>query len=355
MIDHRPPGSLDRAFHALRAEVEAARVPPGLFARIAHRAEERKARARGRWRIALAASATAAVLLGAGALAVRWRSRPLEVAGFQVASASPDFRSRVSGDLLTVDSGEAWVQVKGLRARISLSGSTRLRRERQGVRLLRGAAAFQVEPRQEAPFAVYVSGGRIEVLGTRFTVVQGDDAGEVSLTDGSIRFVDDRGHETLLRPGQQLRWPPAPIDEVLPPPTAPEAAPLPAPARGTKRRHPQPEAPASSAELAPTEPPGPLAPAEAAARQRSVLAEIDGLRIRREDDRLVSRLDEILAEGVPEPLRERLGFERCDVLAHKLGEERRACVEIERQLMTYPRSEYASRLQQSWRSLGCKP
>jgi hypothetical protein len=346
---------MKRAFGALRAEVEAARVPADLFARIAHRAEERKGGARGRWRVVLAASAAAVVLLGAGGLAFWWRSRPPELAGFQVASASPDFRPQVSGDLLTVESGKAWVQVKGLGARISLSGSTRLRRERRGVRLLRGTAAFQVEPRHEAPFAVYVSGGRIEVLGTRFTVVQGDDAGEVSLADGSIRFVDSRGHETLLHPGQQLRWPPAPVDDALPPATAPEKAPSPSPARETPRRHSPAGDRASSAGLAPTEPPSSPAPAEAAARQRRVLAEIDGLRIRREDERLVRRLDEILAEGVPEPLRERLGFERCDVLAHKAGGERRACVEIERQLMAYPRSEYTPRLQQSRRSLGCKP
>jgi hypothetical protein len=347
---------MDEAFDALRSEVEAARAPSDLYLRIARRAAEQRGSARAGWRMALIAGVTAVALFTA--LASWWHLRPQELAGFQLEAASADFRPQLSGDLLTVEVGDAWLRVTELRARVSVSGGTLLRRERQGVRLVRGTADFQVEPRVETPFAVYVSGGRIEVLGTRFAVVQGDAAGEVRLTEGSIRFVDLQGRETLLHPGQRLEWPEAAVEEAPPlPPALPApdtAAPPPPPA--TKIRH-HPRAPdrPAPARLAPPVPARVQADEAVEAQQRSVLAEIDGLRIRREDDRLVARLDEILAGQVPEPLRERLSFERCDVLAHRAGEERRACEAIGRQLVTYPGGQYAPQLQRLRRSLGCHP
>jgi hypothetical protein len=354
----RDPGSLQEAFTVLRGHVEATRAPADLFQRIAQRAGGRRARG-GHPRRLVWAAALAGALAVAGASFAWLRARPLELAGFEVIAASADLRTDVANGLLTVEAGQASLRLTDLAADVTVPGRARLRREPRGVRLEDGTAIFEVAHRQETPLTVYVSGGRIEVLGTRFTVVAEGDGGSVRLERGAIRFVEPAGGETLLQPGEELRWPVAraAAPPPLPVPSAAPPAPVePAPRPPHKRplaKAPPPAPPPAPPEVEPVPAPS---PAEVAAQhERRVLAEIDRLRIRREDALLVSRLDEMLAEPVPEPLRERLSFERCDVLAHRAAEDRRACAEIARHLAAYPNGEYTVRLERSRRSLGCDP
>jgi transmembrane sensor len=351
----RGRGSLDEALEALRADVEASGAPAGLWARVAAGAAGPRRVAWSPAKLVLTGALVAAV--GLGALLGWWRARPAELAGFQVTVASADLRVRVEeGGVLRVEAGKASLRVAELGADVAVAGGTQLRREGKGVRLVRGAAIFEVEPRPAEPAVVFVSGGRIEVLGTRFAVEQGEAEGAVTLERGSIRFVDEAGRETLLRPGDRLRWPPSPaLPAPAPPPRRPSPA-APALPAVPPRRTPQRTAPPSPAPPASARASGPLpAPAEVVAQQQRVLAEIDRLRIRREDDLLVRRLDDILASPVAEPFRERLSFERCDVLAHQAGQEVRACAEVARHVSAYPQGEYTARLESLRRSLGCTP
>jgi len=86
--------------------------------------------------------------------------------------------------------------------------STRIARTRDGVRVLAGKVAFAVE--HVAPGAprvrVEVDAGAIEVIGTRFAVVQDGTSGHVDLLEGAIRFVDREGIEHAVLAGRRLRW-----------------------------------------------------------------------------------------------------------------------------------------------------
>jgi hypothetical protein len=76
-----------------------------------------------------------------------------------------------------------------------------------GVRMHEGQATFDITPRSaRAPVMVFVSHGRIEVIGTRFTIEQGPNGGVVDLNEGRIRFRHRDGAIAELMPGDSLRW-----------------------------------------------------------------------------------------------------------------------------------------------------
>jgi FecR-like protein len=85
---------------------------------------------------------------------------------------------------------------------------TRLAAARNGVRVLEGELLFAVEPvGVDQPRArVEVSGGAIEVIGTRFAVVQHKGGGHVDLLEGSIAFVDGRGQTHAIEQGRRAHW-----------------------------------------------------------------------------------------------------------------------------------------------------
>src|SRR5688500_12962312 len=94
----------------------------------------------------------------------------------------------------------------------SASADAVVQREAEGLRLVAGRIVVAVHKRARglAPARVLVSGGAIEIMGTRFTVVQEGDGGQVTLHEGSIRFVGADGAITMMVPGQTVRWPSAP-------------------------------------------------------------------------------------------------------------------------------------------------
>ena len=85
---------------------------------------------------------------------------------------------------------------------------TRLARTEHGVRVIEGNVAFAVEHVADgAPrVRIEVAAGAIEVIGTRFVVVQHGTTGHVDLLEGAIAFVDHEGREHALVPGRRLRW-----------------------------------------------------------------------------------------------------------------------------------------------------
>lgn len=71
-----------------------------------------------------------------------------------------------------------------------------------------GRVVVDVEPVRDhsKPVRVEVSHGTIEVVGTRFEIEQTADGGHVDLFEGEIRFVDERGEEVTVLPGQRHAW-----------------------------------------------------------------------------------------------------------------------------------------------------
>ena len=71
---------------------------------------------------------------------------------------------------------------------------------------LKGEAYFEVSPDKERPFIVNTEHSKIKVFGTAFNVMsyEEDKEQQVTLIEGSVG-VDVKGHETLLKPGQQAR------------------------------------------------------------------------------------------------------------------------------------------------------
>ncbi len=131
-----------------------------------------------------------------------------------------------AGDELVVADG-CGEPVLGIgRDRVQVAAGTRLTAEPRGVRLRRGRARFTIERRAqgEPAFEVAVSHGTVRVLGTVFTVEQGDAGGEVALESGRIEMRWDDGTPTAqLSAGERLAWPrPEPSSE---PAVAPDELP----------------------------------------------------------------------------------------------------------------------------------
>ncbi len=86
---------------------------------------------------------------------------------------------------------------------------------RRHVKLLRGSAYFDVVKSPDIPFTVEVSGGAVNVLGTRFDVQKLDDGAIVTLERGSVSVtVPGQAHEAFLTPGQQLTFSSAGMDAI---------------------------------------------------------------------------------------------------------------------------------------------
>ncbi|WP_036714759.1 FecR family protein [Paracoccus sp. J55] len=74
------------------------------------------------------------------------------------------------------------------------------------VRLLRGAASFDVQPSQ-IPFIVEAGGGEVRVLGTQFDVNLNDQGVLVTLSRGSVQVsLDDTGQQVVLTPGESVEY-----------------------------------------------------------------------------------------------------------------------------------------------------
>lgn len=131
-------------------------------------------------------------------------------AGFAIESESDDLQLNIrpSGEV-AIAGGMARLRQKEAGIAVANLSPVSLRSERQGIKFLKGKARFSVDKRLKAAGAVHVSvsHGRIEILGTDFTVVQGHDQGSVQLHEGVIRFVADDGTVEKLKPGDSLAWP----------------------------------------------------------------------------------------------------------------------------------------------------
>jgi hypothetical protein len=198
----------------------AVHIPAGASHRIrtAIREGARPGRPRGRWlagAILVASAAAIAILVS------RRPSAPIAPAP----SASSTCITTAAGDAVDL-TGPCTLTLPTMQ--IETSGTTTLSETADGVRVTKGSAVFQVRrvPAGHAPVRVRVSGGVIEIVGTKFVVEQRDGGGSIQLLEGTVRFVFASGRVSIMHAGERLSWVDAP-----PSSSAPEPAPSGAPSR----------------------------------------------------------------------------------------------------------------------------
>lgn len=78
----------------------------------------------------------------------------------------------------------------------------------RSIALLQGEVFLEVAHRPQQPFVVNSSGAQVKVLGTKFNIqnIADDSCLSVMLTEGSVQFSTAGNINTLLKPGQQLRY-----------------------------------------------------------------------------------------------------------------------------------------------------
>lgn len=224
--------------------------------------------------------------------------------------------------------------------RVTASAGTTLKREAKGVRLVQGQGVFQVakQPARPEPVRVLVSGGDIEVRGTRFTVTQGaDGAGHVTLEEGRIDFRFPSGHVRELAPGETVHWPEE-ADELAP---LPDLPPSPPPAVAPK---PAPRSPANWSEF------------DRRLRSEATLKRVMALRQQGRWDESVTELERALE--LPDAAfgpgtRERLSWELGSVLTWQARDAGAACWHWTIHLKTYPRGRYTLEVTRAMSALEC--
>jgi len=232
---------------------------------------------------------------------------------------------------------------------VEVTGSARISATDDGVSVARGEMTFDVEPRARRR-RIAVSGGIIEILGTRFEVQESGRSGRVHLVHGSIRFVGADGRTVLMKPGESLRWP------LEAQPEADERA------VGAPEVTPEPEASSEADELEPETEPTPkptpsvtpsAAPSAALPpRPRDLMAEVAKLRSQGRFAEAAELLREV--GPLPEEDRERLSYERGAMLTYRLEQKTAACAHWAAHETNFPGGTYAIEVSLAQRKLGCE-
>jgi transmembrane sensor len=248
--------------------------------------------------------------------------------------------------------------------RVEAAKESRLERAPEGLRLLFGLASFEVDHVRpgEPPVRVLVSGGAIEVLGTRFVVFEGGGRGHVDLIEGRIRFVAASGEVTAIEPGRRHVWSSAPpVEARAPPAPAPLVASPPPPPPAQKREL----RAAPSARESP--PPPPAEPAEAASEGPEPSARPDPkelasgleragrLRALGRHREAISVLESLESRGWDDHrTREVISFEIGRILDDHSGDRTLACRRWLGHRSDFPGGRYASEVDQAIARLECE-
>ncbi|QSQ28308.1 FecR domain-containing protein [Pyxidicoccus parkwayensis] len=276
------------------------------------------------WMLAASAAALALVVFFWSTPSTR------SLGGLELMQATADLKVREDGAGVEIQVGEAALMDAARGITLRNLGPLVVHREASGVRLVRGRAEFSVMHRKPgaAPTVVLVSGGAIEVMGTRFTVEERGAGGAVTLHEGAILFRRLTGEEVPVKVGQTLEWP-----------VAEPAAPAP----------PQPLVTANPVVASPQ-------PPVAAARIPSVeeiLRELEVLRGRHEYEQAARHL-EVAMRKQPAATRERLSFELGSLLTYQLMDAQRACAHWARHERQFRRGRYEEAVQRARGTLSCQ-
>lgn len=303
---------------------------------------------RTKLRVSLAAAGLAAAACAALALllwprpAAHRAPGPVELAGFRVIAgdAAEDQRA------LRCASARCVLRAVDQRARLRLERGARVRRRSGDVQVVAGRLLCEVDPRapRRRPFKMIVSHGAIEVLGTQFSVEQGERGGAVVLHHGAIRFVADSGEVVRLSPGERLVWP-LPRSATAAPPTP---APQPTTTRPPVQRTARSAAPRTGAVDATAD--GSTAPLSAV---ESVLEEVERLRSQGRYAAAAARLRQGFEAADSEADRERLSYERGAILTDHLANARAACRHWAAHLARFGRRRYGALIDKARAQLRC--
>jgi len=288
------------------------------------------------------ATICAAAALVVGAIVLLWhsyRAEPRHLAGWVVTEASADIGATVGEDgLVEIRSGGCTLTDEAWGGSLRPEGNTRLKREGKAIRIVSGTIAVSVKPRAPGATAaeVLVSGGTIQVLGTRFTVTEDNGSGQVTLHEGRIRFLPaDRGAAAvILARGESLKWPVQSATEAAPSatdaPSAPGSA-VPEHAKAPVR------APASSASARPVE---------------TLLERVAALRSRGQ----YRQAAEELAKALPPagaPGSESASYELGSILTYQLADRERGCAHWRRHDRQFAGGTFAAEVRRAQQKLGC--
>lgn len=295
-----------------------------------------------RWFPQLAFVAGAALVL----LVVAWNNRapaPAPLPGVAVAETEdfqvhdPACRTRSDSGALELGGG-CVVRMHGLDADIHTWSGARLQREDEELRILEGEVLLNVAPvRTGPPVRVHVSHGTIEVLGTRFRVLQDGGGGSVELLEGSIRFVDEQGRVSMLVPGDRHDWGASALSST---PTADadaaeedieiEEDPVARPDTSVRKRVRPPVAPA-----------------------REIIAQVARLRASGDYQGAANRLSRALRERRSRRTKAVLSYELGTILARHVGDPEAACQHWRRHLDRYGPGRHGRAIERSVGRLGC--
>lgn len=288
----------------------------------------------------LAMALVGAISVAVGFVVVAWLApRPAPMVGGFTLTNEAVGHVRVTSEA-AVELGEGTAMTDELRGLTvsSVSAST-LRRESSGVRLLSGRATFEVQKLASGkqPVRVLVSGGAIEVRGTRFTVTERGEGGEVLLHEGKIVFLDDEGREHVVSPGETFSWPlprpvpREPLDELEPlPPLKPRPAPKPQTQEIDWREF------------------------DRRVHAEAVINELSQLRRAAAWTDAVKLLERELSRGAPDT-RERLSFELGLIYTWQLKDPEAGCAHWVQHRAEYPKGRYGTEVERASLSLGCTP
>lgn len=287
-------------------------------------------------------------IVAVAALLVLWLSQDdaasTQVAGFAVPKTCG---AHAEGPSLVVE-GDCALVTPRTGITVEVSGAAQISATDDGVAVTRGSMTFDVEPRARRR-RIAVSGGVIEILGTRFEVQESGSSGSVHLVHGSIRFVGTDGRTVLMKPGESLRWPLEPeADATAAPPAptevTPSEQPSEEPAEPTTEPAPVPsELPSATATTAPS--------AALPPRPRDLMAEIAKLRSQGRFEEAAELLREV--GPLPAEDRERLSYERGAMLTYRLDQKDAACAHWAAHEAQFPDGTYAIEVSLAKRKLGC--
>jgi transmembrane sensor len=217
--------------------------------------------------------------------------------------------------------------------------ATVIRREHGALAIRSGEVEVSVAKHAER-VRLGVSHGFIEIVGTRFTIRQREDGGDVTLHEGVIHFVS--GEETrVLATGETYAWPPAPKPAPVADIPPPAPAPVPAPLEKLKPR---------VAPVAKQKEPAVIHETDAA----WLLEEVDTCRSRGEFREAVRLLDKGLAGIVSAATRERFSFELGSILTWQLSDAR-ACGHWAAHRAAFPNGRYERELERAMERATCEP
>jgi len=289
-----------------------------------------------RWGLGVSLAAAAAVFL--------WLLVPSlfiqpHVGPFVLAQKAPQAVIAVAGDgVVAVRGGDCTLEERSTQSVLRLKSGSLVQRVSEGIRVIAGRVAFVVEPRPKngAPVQVLVSGGVIQVVGTKFEIVETGQTGNVFLEKGSIRFVATDGTATMLVPGETRAW----LQE---PTTAGWAA--------------REETVVSAPAALPEQKPGPVTPVRELAAKKveaaSIFSRVTALRSRQRYEEAVDELARALDGSFPPATRERLSFERGSILTYLLKDRPRACAQWAKYDAEFPVGDYRKDVARAKAEVGC--